>query len=161
MKQLWAPWRMEFIKKSHLKKKSGCIFCDLPKKGPTAKTLVLYKGENAFVILNRYPYSNGHLMVVPNRHTNDFTKLKAAEHREMGELVGKCIEILKIEMKAQGYNVGMNLGDVAGAGIKEHLHYHVVPRWKGDTNFMPIMAGARVLPEALDASYHKLKKYFK
>jgi len=160
MKRLWAPWRIEFIKRAHLKPK-GCIFCELPKKGLNKDNLVLFKGEHSFVIMNRYPYVSGHLMVIPHRHTCDFSSLSAAEHTEMGQLLSWCSTILKKEMHAHGFNIGMNLGEAAGAGIKDHLHYHIMPRWNGDTNFMSAVGDLRVIPESLQKNYSRLKKHFK
>ncbi|MDO8519733.1 MAG: HIT domain-containing protein [Deltaproteobacteria bacterium] len=156
---LWAPWRMEFISKAH-KKVRGCIFCSLPKKGNPRKNLVLHRGKKAFVLLNRYPYTNGHLLISPFRHFNLFEEITAEEHREMGELVARSIAALKRSVHPQGFNVGLNLGKAAGAGIEGHLHYHVVPRWVGDSNFMPIIGGTRSMPEYIDETYVKLKKYF-
>lgn len=156
---LWAPWRMEFIGKAH-QNSGGCIFCALPKKKPNPKTLVLFTNKIAFVIMNRFPYTNGHLMVVPRRHVGSFDKLINQEHQELGNLLGQCLKVLQKALKPQGYNIGMNLGKVAGAGIKNHLHYHLVPRWVGDTNFMPVFADVRTLPEHLVETYKKLKRYF-
>lgn len=175
MKQhLWTPWRMKFIeaqakkKLAHTKKKSPaksskseCLFCQLPKKGCNDTSLVLFKGKYSFVILNRYPYSNGHAMVIPHRHIDSFEDITADEHAEMAELINQVIKALKIECKVQGINVGLNLGYAAGAGIKDHLHYHVVPRWIGDSNFMSAVGELRLIPEDLKKTYKKLKKYFK
>lgn len=167
MKTLWAPWRMEFILDAKAKKesvksssKSTSIFFELSQQKPSQKNLILYKGQRAFVILNKYPYANGHLMVIPLRQVADFSKLNGAEHKELGELLSLSIECLKTALQPDGFNIGMNLGTDAGAGIIEHLHYHVVPRWRGDTNFMPVFAEARVLPEHMQATYKKLKKIF-
>lgn len=158
-KILWAPWRMEFITKVH-KKSVSCIFCTLPKKGNPRKNLVLHQGRGAFVLLNRYPYTNGHLLVIPNRHFNLFEEITDKEHQEMGVLISRSIKALKKGVKAQGFNVGLNLGKAAGAGIEGHLHYHVVPRWMGDSNFMPVVGKTRTMPEYIDETYLKLKKYF-
>lgn len=159
-KVIWAPWRMEFIRDAMDQKIEGCIFCTLPKEGVGAQSLVLYQGKHSFVILNRYPYTNGHLMVVPNRHVSDFTLLKPEEHQEMGELISRSIKALKAEVMAQGFNIGLNLGDVAGAGIKDHLHYHVVPRWKGDNNFMAVLDDVRMMPQHLSETYEKVLQHF-
>lgn len=158
-KNLWAPWRMDFILKAHRATK-GCVFCDLPKRGSKASTLILYQGKGAFIILNRYPYTNGHLMVVPRRHLSDLSRLTQAEHAEIGGLLGKTTKILKKMVKAQGFNVGLNLGRVAGAGIEGHLHYHVVPRWSGDTNFMPVIGAIKTIPEHLRVTYQRLAGEF-
>lgn len=159
-KTLWAPWRMQFISKAHSKKEVPCIFCDLPPKGVNAKTLVLFRGKKVFVILNRYPYTNGHLMVVPNRHLSDYSELTSAEHVEMGRELSRAMKFLKKACRAQGFNVGLNVGRVAGAGIEGHLHYHVVPRWSGDSNFMPVLGDVRMMPEYLEETYKKLKKFY-
>lgn len=164
MKKLWAPWRLSYIlgtkDKNRSKKSSGCVFCKASKGSSNPDNLILSKSKSAFVILNKYPYANGHLMVIPNRHVCDFTQLTSIEHKEMAELLSLSLKVLKKEFKAQGFNIGMNLGEVAGAGIKDHLHYHIVPRWKGDHNFMPVLSDLRVLPEYLRDTHAKLKKYF-
>lgn len=164
MKQLWAPWRLEFILSEDGKKKSGrekkSIFAELAKQKPSADNLVLYKGRHAFVLLNKFPYSNGHLMVIPMRQVSDLTKLTSDEHRALGELLSVSVSVLQKELAPEGFNIGLNLGKAAGAGITNHLHYHVVPRWIGDTNFMPIFSEIKVLPEHLKATYQKLQKAF-
>lgn len=160
-KRLWAPWRLAFIKSVHRKKKPGCIFCDLPKKGVGVKNLVLFKGKNAFIILNKYPYTNGHLLVIPNRHLNRMEDLTADEHLELGQLVAKSVSVLGKVVNADGFNVGLNLGRAAGAGIEGHLHYHVVPRWAGDSNFMPVLGDVRMMPQYLADTYKSLARYFK
>ena len=149
MKTLWAPWRIEYITGE---KEKGCIFCNKPLEGKDNKNLILYKGETSFIIMNRYPYSNGHLMVVPYKHTNSMSELNDSERLELMNLTTKCIEILDI-MKADGFNVGMNLGTAGGAGIDDHLHFHIVPRWNGDTNFMPLIGDVKVMPEYLEETY--------
>jgi len=159
MRVLWAPWRMDFILGAR-KGIDGCIFCDLPKQKKSVKNLVLHKGKKAFVMLNRYPYSNGHLMVVPFRHVADFGKINQQEHQELGSLMGRSITALKKGLHVDGINIGMNLGKVAGAGIDDHVHYHVVPRWLGDSNFMPVIGKARVVPESLKDTYKRLAKCF-
>lgn len=158
-KILWAPWRLTFIAKAH-KKTKGCIFCDLPKKGCNPQNLILYQNQVAFVILNRYPYNSGHLMVVPKRHLASFEKLSIKEHQELGVLLQRSLKALKKVSRPQGFNIGLNLEKVAGAGIKDHLHYHLVPRWMGDNNFMPVLGAIRTIPEHLLATYKKLKKWF-
>lgn len=163
MKTIWAPWRLEFILSPQAKvskKKGESIFSSLRKQKPAYANLLLHKGKSAFVLLNKFPYTNGHLMVIPNRQIADFTKLTSAEHQEIGELLSLSVEILKKAFKPDGFNIGLNLGQAAGAGILNHLHYHVVPRWLGDTNFMPIFAETKVLPEHLEATYKKLKLAF-
>jgi len=153
-KTLWAPWRMEFILGE---KESGCVLCRLAKSEDQSNDLVLAKGEHAYVVLNRYPYNNAHLMVVPYQHTESLGDLDAATSAELIKLLGDWTALLKKHLNAEGINIGLNLGKAAGAGIEDHLHFHLVPRWFGDTNFMPVMADTRVLPEALQETYQKLK----
>lgn len=164
MKTLWAPWRMTFIaqakKKQRQNSAKSCIFCQIQKVSPRFQNLILFVGDLAFVVLNKYPYTNGHVMIIPKRHIQDYTELTSEEHREMGELKALSIRALKKALRAQGFNIGMNLGEAAGAGIKGHLHEHIVPRWVGDHNFMPVFGDVRVVPEHLKATYHKLKKAF-
>ena len=157
MKSLWAPWRIDYITGE---KEDGCIFCDKPKEGDDKKNLILYKGESGFIIMNRYPYSNGHLMTVPYRHTSKLSDLGPTERLELMELTSKCIDILGI-LKADGFNIGMNLGRAGGAGIDDHLHFHIVPRWSGDTNFMPVIADVKVMPEYLEDTYETLSQEIK
>jgi len=159
-KQLWSPWRLEFIQKSSKAKSKACIFCHLPKKGSSSKNLVLYQSKSAFVIMNRYPYVNGHLMVVPHRHIGSYEKITSEEHGEMNYLMSQSIKILKKCVKAQGFNTGMNLGRCAGAGIKGHVHYHLIPRWIGDSNMMPVIANIRLMPEYLKDTYKRLAPDF-
>jgi len=157
MKALWSPWRMEYI----LGDKSGsCVFCAKPQETQDVENLVLYRGEWCFVILNRYPYTNGHLMVAPYEHVNSPTRLPPETLGEMMALVNRCLEALSQALHPDGYNIGMNLGAPAGAGIKDHLHLHIVPRWVGDTNFMAVCSDTRIICEALDQTYAKLKPLF-
>ena len=157
MKIIWAPWRIEYVTKE---KEEGCIFCEKPKENKDRENLILYRGESGFVILNRYPYSNGHLMAVPYRHTNELGELDESERRELINLTIECSEILRV-MKPDGFNIGMNLGRIAGAGIDDHLHFHIVPRWSGDTNFIPVIGDVKVMPEYLDQTYLKLSEQIK
>ena len=157
MKTLWAPWRIEYITGE---KEEGCIFCNKPREGKDNENLILYKGETSFIIMNRYPYSNGHLMAVPYKHTNSMSELNDSERLELMNLTTKCIEILDI-MKPDGFNVGMNLGTAGGAGIDGHLHFHIVPRWNGDTNFMPLIGDVKVMPEYLEDTYKTLSEKIK
>ncbi len=155
---LWAPWRMEFIGG---KPEPGCLFCRTGRPGgDDEENLVLRRGALAFVILNRYPYSNGHLMVAPYRHGGALGELTADEAAELLGLAGRCTEILAAAFQAEGFNVGFNLGKVAGAGVGDHLHLHVVPRWTGDTNFLPVIGDTRVMPEYLGATFRKLQPHF-
>lgn len=151
---------MAFIEKAHRSGKGRCIFCDLPRRGISPKTLVIYRGKRIFVILNRYPYTNGHLMVVPNRHIGDVGELTAEEHQDLGRGVALSIKVLRKGLKAQGFNVGLNIGKIAGAGIDKHVHYHVVPRWQGDSNFVPVIGGIRTMPEYIETTYKRLRPFF-
>jgi ATP adenylyltransferase len=138
----------------------GCIFCDLAAEGDDVRTMILARGELAFVIVNSFPYNPGHLMVAPFRHVGAFTELEAAELADVDALVARSIRALEQEMEPHGFNLGMNLGRVAGAGIPDHVHWHVVPRWNGDTNFMPVVGQTRVLPELLEETYVRLRPRF-
>ncbi len=150
MESLYAPWREAFIKGE---KHQGCIFCP----DSIVKTdLVLHRRENCFVIMNLYPYSGGHLLVVPNRHTGNLEDLTPNEKQEMFDLLADSVAILKQELKPEGFNIGMNLGKAAGAGVADHLHIHIVPRWTGDTNFMPLLGDVRVVSEDLDSLKQRL-----
>lgn len=160
MEHIFAPWRKELIENKS-KKEEGCIFCNRASGEPSLDNLVLFKGVHSFVILNKYPYNNGHLMVVPYKHTADLSQLTYDELTDLITNVSKTIDKLKIAYNPQGFNIGMNLGTVAGAGIAEHLHWHIVPRWGGDTNFMPTTCATKVLHEMLEDSYQRLVPLFK
>ncbi|MCI0634117.1 MAG: HIT domain-containing protein [Actinobacteria bacterium] len=161
MERMWSPWRMEYIRAAKQPTADdGCIFCDLPQEGDDAKARILARAEHAFVLLNSFPYNPGHLMVAPFQHTGEFGALSPEEHADVDRLISASIDALQGEMEPHGYNVGMNLGRVAGAGIPDHLHWHVVPRWNGDTNFMPVVGQTRVLPELLEETYEKLRPRF-
>lgn len=157
---LWAPWRMEYIRGP---KEHGCIFCRYITEDPShwRERLVLCRRADAFVMLNKYPFASSHLMVVPVRHASELGELTAAEHANLFELVRATASALRVAVNAEGVNIGINMGAAAGAGIAEHLHVHVVPRWRGDLNFMPVIADVRVMPEALDATYTRLLPYFR
>ncbi len=157
MEYLWAPWRMEYIVSP---KPSGCIFCEKPRQDCDRENLILYRGQSCFVILNFYPYNNGHLMVVPYRHLAKLEELSETEQHEMMALLSRCTAILNKALKPDGMNIGMNLGKTAGAGIDDHLHFHIVPRWNGDTNFMPVTGHTKVLPQGLFESFDALKPLF-
>ncbi len=158
MDQLWAPWRMELIAKGDAK--GGCIFCDLPRSRDDRENLILGRTQHTFAILNRFPYNNGHLMVVPRAHVADLLSLPPAEHAELAEMLRVAVGLVGRAYAAQGYNLGMNLGRVAGAGIADHLHWHLVPRWGGDTNFMPVLGDTKVMIEHLHASWDRLRPLF-
>jgi ATP adenylyltransferase len=138
----------------------GCLFCRLLRQRCDEQNLVLLRGRLGFVVMNRYPYNNGHLMVAPNRHVADIERLRRDEWQELLSLTQQSMRALRLEMKPEGYNVGMNLGRVAGAGVAHHLHIHIVPRWLGDSNFMPLLAETKVVSEHLEESYRKLKRRF-
>ena len=153
MKQLWAPWRLEYIASAD--EQTGCIFC-LAEEGDDEERLVVHRGDRAFVLLNKFPYSPGHLMVAPRRHVGDFGELDDGETLELHRLAAAGLEALAETFAPQGHNIGWNLGRIAGAGIVDHVHMHVVPRWAGDTNFMPVLADLKVLPEHLLETRRKL-----
>ena len=155
---LWTPWRMEYILSND--KSGGCIFCEKPGEDRDRENLILHRGKGVFVIMNRYPYNNGHLMVAPYTHTGDMEGLSESEMSELFSEVRRSVGILRKVMNPDGFNIGMNLGKAAGAGIEDHLHVHVVPRWNGDTNFMPVLADVKVMPEYLDDTYMKLKPLY-
>jgi ATP adenylyltransferase len=152
-KQLWAPWRLEYIRQAD--ELEGCVFCTAA-RGPDEATLVVHRGSHAFVLLNRFPYSSGHLMVAPYRHVGDFAELADEEALEAHRLAADGMTALAATYAPHGHNVGWNLGRAAGAGIVDHVHLHVVPRWGGDTNFMPVLADVKVLPEHLDETRARL-----
>jgi ATP adenylyltransferase len=156
MEQLWAPWRMQYISKAD--DVEGCIFCVFPAENRDDERLILLRGEKAYIILNAFPYSNGHLMVTPYRHTADLNDLTDEEMLEMMALTRRGVNLLKAAFRPDGFNIGMNMGRVAGAGIADHVHIHIVPRWSGDTNFMPVLGDVRVIPESLNAVYSRLKQ---
>ena len=152
-KQLWAPWRLEYIKQAD--ELEGCVFC-VAAAGEDEEMLIVHRGETAFVLLNKFPYSSGHLMVAPYRHAGEFAGLSDAEVLEIHRLAGRGIAALDAVYAPQGYNTGWNLGRIAGAGVVDHVHLHVVPRWSGDTNFMPVLADVKVLPEHLHETRARL-----
>ncbi|MBW2037638.1 MAG: HIT domain-containing protein [Deltaproteobacteria bacterium] len=154
MKTLWAPWRMEYISGE---KERDCIFC---RALLDRDELTLYKGSLSVVVMNKYPYINGHLLVAPKRHMSSFDDLTTEEMGDLLKTIKDSIVILRKVMKPEGFNVGLNLGKAAGAGIEDHLHFHIVPRWHGDTNAMTVIGEVRVIPEHLKATYQKLKPYF-
>ncbi len=160
---LWAPWRAEYIRSAKTNNdtdKRSCILCRLLRSKDDEQNLVLHRSRLGFVMMNRFPYNNGHLMVVPNRHVADYEKLKPEEGQELHRLVQKSLRALRLAAKPQGYNVGVNLGRVAGAGIAGHLHIHIVPRWLGDVNYMPVVGGTRVMGEHLQETFRQLHRRF-
>ncbi len=159
MNILWAPWRVRYVSKSEKEKK--CLFCSVIKSKNDKKNLIIERGKHSFVILNKFPYNNGHLMIVPYSHSPDFNNLKENELLELMYFVQKYCKILKKVFKCHGFNIGVNIGKPAGAGIEEHVHIHIVPRWNGDTNFMPVVGKTKVIPESLESVYSKLKNQIK
>ncbi len=157
-KPLWAPWRLGYILGE---KPAGCVFCHMPKENDDKKNHILYRGETCYVVLNLFPYNNGHLMVCPFRHTSEYDELTIDELTESAELTKKCVLVLKEAFKPHGFNIGINQGKVAGAGIEEHLHIHIVPRWEGDFNFMPVTSQTKVIPQHLSTTYDTLLKIFR
>ena len=155
METIFAPWRMEYIKSE---KTEECIFC---KCSVRCDDYVLYEGKNTFVMMNKYPYISGHLMIIPNRHTGKYEELSQEERKEIFNLLETSLKALQEAMKPAGFNVGMNIGKAAGAGIEEHIHVHVIPRWEGDTNFMSVIGNVRVIPEDIAATAAKLAPLFK
>ena len=154
--RIWAPWRLQYIERAEAG--GGCIFVDLPAQQDDRKNLILQRAEHAFVILNAFPYTNGHLMVAPFRHTGSLEDLNDAELLEINRLVRDCVRWLSAAYSPQGFNIGVNMGRSAGAGIEDHLHWHIVPRWNGDTNFMTTVSEVRVLAESLHDTYDRLRK---
>ena len=158
MDRLWAPWRLEYIQKHE---SDGCVFCLSEDVADDQSRLVVVRGELSYVMMNRYPYSNGHLMISPYRHLADAAELEPDEVVEIHRLMVRCQAALRQTCAAQGFNVGWNLGEAAGAGIADHIHMHVVPRWAGDSNFMPILADVRVIPQHLEKTHALLAEAFK
>ena len=152
---LWTPWRMEFILSE---KPAGCVLCAKAAESNLAENLVLYRGRTCYLMLNLYPYNPGHLMVVPYAHVSQLAELDAPTQLELMAVTARSITVLQAVMDPAGFNLGMNLGQVAGAGIADHLHQHIVPRWSGDTNFMPILGETRALPEDLGTTYQKIRR---
>ena len=157
MDRLWAPWRIEYIK---AEKEEGCIFCNKSNSSNDRESLILYRGNLCFVIINLYPYNNGHLMVVPYKHESDTLKIDMKTKLEVLTLADKSIEILTEQMNPNGFNFGANIGEAGGAGIVDHLHYHLVPRWNGDTNFMPIIGETKIVVQSLKEIYDNLRPEF-
>lgn len=157
MHRLWAPWRMTYIMSTVKQTDQPCVFCRILSEQDDDKNMILARGSHAFVVMNLFPYNTGHLMVVPYRHVGDYDQLLEAEHAELSALVGRSLSALQRAMSPHGFNVGMNLGQAAGAGIADHLHYHIVPRWSGDSNFMSVVADTKVMSESLTETFHRLK----
>jgi ATP adenylyltransferase len=157
MEYIWAPWRMEFIQNAD-NKSTSCFLCQKPEEHNDKSNYILFRGVDNYVLLNAYPYNPGHLLVAPYRHVGMLENLSDAEASEHFDLVRKSVVLLKQTVKCAGFNIGMNLGKIAGAGVDDHIHTHIVPRWQGDTNFMPAVGNTKVLPQALSETYEKLVK---
>ena len=160
MKVLWAPWRMEYIKKA-IKGEQGCFLCEKSREKRDAENYVVYRSKHAFAILNAYPYNNGHMLIAPYRHVPDFESLTQEEVLDIHSILVLSVKALKIAYNPDGFNIGVNIGRVAGAGLEEHIHVHIVPRWSGDTNFMPVLAETKVIAQHLRATYEELVEAFK
>ena len=158
MEQLWAPWRMAFIKSE---KSAGCIFCLKPKEHQDEKNFILYQSHSSMVMMNIYPYNHAHLLVSPFEHVNGIDLLSKKTLSDMMDSLQFSVSVLKEALRPDGFNIGVNMGKFAGAGIEDHVHIHIVPRWTGDTNFMPLLAEVKVMPEHLESTYHKLLPLFK
>ena len=154
---LWAPWRMEYILCDD---DDGCLFCEKPKLDRDEEVQILHRSTHSFVMMNKYPYNNGHLLVAPYRNLAEIESLSQEEMLDLLKVTQLCVTVLKEELSPQGFNIGTNIGDIAGAGVKEHFHLHIVPRWKGDTSFMPVVGETAVMPQALSETYGKLKRRF-
>jgi ATP adenylyltransferase len=157
MKYIWAPWRIEYIRAA---KPDGCILCDKPAEEKDAENYILYRGKYNFIMLNAYPYNPGHLLVAPYRHISSLEELTDVERNEHFKLVSRSITVLKKDLKPAGFNIGANLGMAAGAGIDDHYHSHVVPRWQGDSNYISVVGDVRVIPQALADTYKSLAGKF-
>ncbi|PDV96896.1 HIT family protein [Candidatus Chloroploca asiatica] len=162
METKFTPWRMNYIKRDPALSEDDCVFCAIADAPPDhdPEHLILYRGRQCFIVLNLYPYNTAHTMVIPYLHTADLAGLDAATAQELFDLTRWCVTILQAEYQPHGFNLGMNLGRIAGAGIAEHLHMHIVPRWNGDTNFMPIVGTTKLIPEELNATYARLRPHF-
>jgi ATP adenylyltransferase len=158
--RIWAPWRLAYVKDASKDVEQECIFCVKPAADADEDSLIVHRGELCFVILNRFPYTNGHLMVAPYEHIAALPDLDAEPLAELMSLTQRAMRVLEDEYAPHGYNVGFNQGRVAGAGVEHHIHVHVVPRWGGDTNFMPVLADTRVMPQSLEDSYAALRGAF-
>ncbi len=157
MKHIWAPWRIQYILEE---KPGGCILCEKPSEDKDVQNYILYRGEKNFIMLNSYPYNPGHLLVAPYRHTGNLAELTVEERNEHFELINRSLVVLKKEFDPGGFNIGANIGKVAGAGIEDHFHSHIVPRWQGDTNYVPVISDLRVVPQALADTYKMLEGKF-
>ena len=156
MERLWRPWRINYVRNIENFRDEECIFCSKAELEDDKDSLILYRGDTAFIIMNLYPYNTGHVMVTPYRHVGELELLEGAEIKELMDLTTLAIKAIKREMSPQGFNLGINLGKAAGAGFDEHVHMHIVPRWQGDTNFMPVVGESKVMPENIADTYDRL-----
>lgn len=156
MRQLWAPWRMAYIGSDA--PESDCVFCEKAAASDDERNLVLWRGEHCFALMNIFPYNNGHLMIAPYAHQPTILELDSTTLTEMMTLAQRCVKACQEALGAQGFNIGINQGSAAGAGIADHAHMHVVPRWGGDTNFMPVLADVKVMPDYLEHTYHQIRE---
>jgi ATP adenylyltransferase len=159
MDRIWAPWRIDYIVGG--KKEEGCIFCTKPASEDDDANLVVHRATGVFTMMNKFPYNNGHLLVAPLKHAADMCELNDEENALLIQEVCRVTQVIKLVMKAEGFNIGINVGAVAGAGFAEHVHYHVVPRWTGDTNIMPVLADVKIIPEHLLSTCRKLREGFR
>jgi ATP adenylyltransferase len=155
MDYLWTPWRYAYV--TAAKKISGCVFCDLPKEEDDAKVRIVYRSQNCYIVLNTYPYTPGHVMIVPFAHLDELQKLPAAAANEMMELAQRIERVLRVLYSPDGINMGLNIGKAAGAGVAGHIHMHVLPRWVADSNFVSVIGETRILPESLEMTYERIK----
>ncbi len=156
MKVLWAPWRLRYIEQ--VRAHQECIFCQKAKEKRDFENFILQRGKTCFTIMNLFPYANGHLMVAPYKHTPEFDDLTDTENLELLRTVSQSLRILKRGLRPEGFNIGLNLGKVAGAGVEDHIHFHIVPRWLGDSNFMPVLGEVKIIPEHIESTFRKLKR---
>ncbi len=156
MNSLWAPWRIKYILRDQ---EDGCFLCRKPAEDDDAKNHILFRDRNCFALLNVYPYNAGHTMVCPYQHTGEIDDLSEQQLNDLTQLTVRCKRLLQDVMEPDGFNIGLNLGQVAGAGVRDHVHVHIVPRWNGDTNYMPVLGETRVVPQALDELYAELMKH--
>ena len=155
--KLWAPWRMKYIECIDTCPDGACIFCEKPKQNEDEKNFIIYRGKTCYIILNIFPYNNGHLMIVPYKHTSELSDLDSETRLELLDTVDKAMAAIKNVMRPEGFNLGINFGRTAGAGIEDHIHIHIEPRWNGDTNFMPVIGSTKVISESLEECYARLK----
>lgn len=159
MDKLWAPWRTDYIT-TISKEEHGCVFCNMIEKNDDQKNLIFIRQEHCFAVLNLYPYNNGHSLILPNRHVDDLSQLKKYEREALFDLLDEVKSLMQETLKPEGFNIGINLGHAAGAGIPGHLHVHIVPRWKGDSNFMPVVGGTKVISQSLQSCYELLNNAY-